>query len=333
MHRTGSARFMYISVFYGVFCALLTSLVHPKGAFFLLQAASMTEGHWKNLWKYMPILCLFVGAAFVYSRAYLDKERMRDALFALTGCLVFMWAFSMFKMSMPYILPYWADPMFARFDQILHFGTDPWRLIEPLRAPLGTELMDYVYLKLWAWPAVVGPLMLVIFDRDPERVSRYLMLFLFTWIFLGNVLALAFLSVGPVYHDRLLEADTFAALNAVLNSPEERASLMGIVREWLWVVKNPDYQGVSSGISAFPSVHVGVATLSCFYLCERSRYLAPLGILFLVLILLGSVLSGLHYAVDGYASFLVVSLAWFFTRQTGRVSDGSGSLASLRPLT
>jgi len=253
MHRTGSARFMYISVFYGVFCALLTSLVHPKGAFFLLQAASMTEGHWKNLWKYMPILCLFVGAAFVYSRAYR--------------------------------------------------------------------------------PAVVGPLMLVIFDRDPERVSRYLMLFLFTWIFLGNVLALAFLSVGPVYHDRLLEADTFAALNAVLNSPEERASLMGIVREWLWVVKDPEYQGVSSGISAFPSVHVGVATLSCFYLCERSRYLAPLGILFLVLILLGSVLSGLHYAVDGYASFLVVSLAWFFTRQTGRVSDGSGSLASLRPLT
>jgi len=108
---------------------------------------------------------------------------------------------------------------------------------------------------------------------------------------------------------------------------------MGIVREWLWVVKDPEYQGVSSGISAFPSVHVGVASLTCFYLCERSRYLAPLGALFLALILLGSVLSGLHYAVDGYASFIVVALAWGLTRQKTQVGDGSESLVISRPLT
>ncbi len=325
MHRTTVKQFMVISFAYAAFSAGLTYFVHPKGAGFMMSMVNTSEGHWVNLWRYMPFICLAVLAAFVLTRAFLDREKMTDMGLAFLGCVLFMWGFSMFKSTMPYVVPYWADPMFMEIDRALHLGHDPWSLIEGLRAPLGTEIVDYIYLKLWAWPAIVGPMFLVVFDGDRARVARFFTLFLFTWIFLGNVLAMTFMSAGPVFYDRLLGTDEFPALMAVLASPSETSSLMGIMREWLWVVNMEGYEGVSSGISAFPSLHVGVATLACLYLWERSRLLAPIGLGFLGFILLGSVLSGLHYAVDGYVSIVVVVLAWAVLR---RKSAGIAATAS-----
>ena len=281
----------------------------------MMRMIYASEGHWINLWVYMPYICVAVLAAFLVTRALFDRDKMGDMGLAFLGCVLFMWGFSMFKSTMPHIVPFWADPMFARLDRALHFGHDPWALIDGLRAPLGTGIVDYIYLKLWAWPAIVGPMLLVVFDPDRLRVARFLMLFLITWIVLGNLLALTFMSAGPVYYDRLLGAETFTALTAVLSSPAEQSSLMGIMREWLWAVNGEGYEGLSSGISAFPSLHVGVAALTCLYLCERSWFLAPFGVFFLGFILLGSVLSGLHYAVDGYASILVVLTAWALSRR------------------
>ena len=60
------------------------------------------------------------------------------------------------------------------------------------------------------------------------------------------------------------------------------------------------------GISAFPSMHAAMATLWAGYLVERSRWLAPIGLGFLAVILYLSVYTGWHYAVDGIASIAVV---------------------------
>ncbi len=315
MHRAPVKQFLVFSMFYAVFAAVATCFVHPQGARFMMAMVDISEGHFTNLWKYMPLVCIGVLVAGFITRALLDAQKLIDAGIALLGCLLFMWGFSMFKSTMPHIIPFWADPMLASLDRTLHFGNDPWTLIDGLRLPLGTQIVDYIYLKFWAWPGVMGPILLVLFDNNPERLRRYLMLFLFTWIFLGNILAMLFMSAGPVFYDRMLGTDEFAALTAVLQTEAERTSIMGIMREWLWAVNQSGFEGVSSGISAFPSLHVAIAALACVYLCERSRYLIPVGVGFLGFIMLGSVLSGLHYAVDGYVSVAVVIAAWAVSRR------------------
>lgn len=315
MHRIFIGRFMIFSAVYAVSCFALAYFVHPKGLDFIIGMTSASQDHWKRLWRLMPEISMAIIALLAVSRFYLSKDRLTDFLFAFAGCALFMWGFSLFKSTMPHIVPFWADPLFKDIDALLHFGYQPWELVEPLRAVIGPDLVDYIYMKFWAWPAIVGPLLLVVFDKNPERVARYLLLFLVCWIILGNVLAMSFMSAGPVFYDRIYGTDAFAGLMAVLETPEQKASLMGIVRDWLWAVNFEGHEGLSSGISAFPSVHVGIATLTCLYLCERSKFLAPVGIGFLLFILLGSVLSGLHYAVDGYASIVVVLAAWAILRR------------------
>ena len=89
---------------------------------------------------------------------------------------------------------------------------------------------------------------------------------------------------------------------------------IGLVQDGLWTVYSEHSQMIGSGISAFPSVHNGVAALMMFYLFERSRWLAPVGVLFCGLILFCSVYVGWHYAIDGYFSILAVWAAWYALR-------------------
>lgn len=322
MHRDAVRQFLLISIVYAVLSGALSVLLHPKGANFILSMIHSSKGHWFNLWTYMPYICLALIAALILTRAVFDRARWADMGVALMGSLLFMWGFSIFKSTMPHIIWFWADPMFAQIDRAVHFGKDPWILTEPLRGLLGTGIVDYLYLKFWAWPAVMGPILLVAFDSERARVARFLLLFPIIWIVLGNIFAMLFMSVGPVYYDRLLGTDEFAGLTAILSTPAEQQSLMGIVREWLWIVNFEDYEGVSSGISAFPSLHVAIACLSALYLWERSKWLAPIGLGYLAFIQLGSVLSGLHYAVDGYFSIVVVVFFWVFLRKSARLSVG-----------
>ena len=66
---------------------------------------------------------------------------------------------------------------------------------------------------------------------------------------------------------------------------------------------------VHNGISAFPSVHVGLIAMNALFVAERSRMLGRVAWLYVVLIVASSVYLGWHYAIDGYVSILVVVLA------------------------
>lgn len=236
-------------------------------------------------------------------------------IFALIGTLAFHSAFGLIKTSMPYIVPFWADPMFAELDRLLHFGVDPWRLTHDLGALLPMEAILPAYLSVWAFPALCVPVFLAAFDKDRLRVRRFMVLYVMAWAFIGNVLALVFNSAGPIFYDRLLEADRFAEMIAVLKSSPMAGTNLPAIQENLWTVYVERGQAFGSGISAFPSVHVSVAMVTGLYLIERSRWTAPIGVLFVAVILFLSVYTGYHYAVDGYVSILVMTGLWVWLRR------------------
>ena len=71
--------------------------------------------------------------------------------------------------------------------------------------------------------------------------------------------------------------------------------------------------GIGRGISAMPSMHLSIATVFALLGWKISRFWGMAGIIFLVLILLGSVHLGYHYAVDGYAAILATVGIWWLS--------------------
>lgn len=243
------------------------------------------------------------------------RARLVVVLYAFTACILLQVAFSILKTAIPGLVPFYADPAFASLDRWLHGGTDPWQMTHSLTEgwPMGALLP--FYLQIWTFPATALPVFIAVTDNDRDRTVRFLTLYLGIWIGLGTLLALAGSSVGPVYYDALLGTDRFADLTEALRRSPINGSLLGDIQNALWENYASGAGALGLGISAFPSVHVAIATLTVLYLAERARTFAPIGFLWLALVQFLSVYTGYHYALDGYVSALAVFGAWVVLRR------------------
>ncbi|WP_170063329.1 phosphatase PAP2 family protein [Albidovulum inexpectatum] len=238
--------------------------------------------------------------------------RLTNAAFAIAGAILFQTAFSMTKTLIPSIVPFYADPILASVDEWLHGGESAWQLAHRWAAGIDMTRFVPVYLHVWTIPAVALPLTIALTDTDERRIGRFLSLYVLCWIGLGNLLALAGSSVGPVFYDSAYGTDRFGHLAAALEDTGMTSSLIGMTQYYLWDSYVTGNLAFGSGISAFPSVHVGVATVTALYLFERNKVLVLPGILFLAAIMFLSVYSGYHYAIDGYVSIIMIVGAWAY---------------------
>lgn len=257
-------------------------------------------------WWVVPV---FAAVAMVAPGRAL-RDRLPRAIVAVFLCSTFFLVFTMLKTSFPMIMPFWADPLFARIDQAIHFGFDPWEIVHRIGIPGSPEAAARVYFAAWLVPAVYLPVLLFLFDDDQKRIGRFVLLFFFAWVVVGNAFAVSFLSAGPVYFDRLLGGDRFAGLLDALDASGVSASSVGSTQARLWVAYASGSADLGSGISAFPSVHVAMVTVISLYLAERRRWLALPGAVLVGVFVYLSVYFGWHYAVDGYVSVLLVLAAW-----------------------
>jgi len=85
------------------------------------------------------------------------------------------------------------------------------------------------------------------------------------------------------------------------------------LQDALWTNVDQRQGRLGLGISAFPSVHVGIAALVMVYFVSLSRVTAVFGIAYCALTQWSSVIYGWHYAIDGYASILMVIAVWIGT--------------------
>lgn len=249
---------------------------------------------------------------FLWS-GYVRKEKIYGPLlrwFAsilLASCFILFWpSFTTLKLVIPKIQPFWFDRYLIEIDRWLHFGVEPWRIIHSTGLFNESAVFDFIYFKMWLCATTFGLLYIIYFDKDHRRRTHYIFLFVLTWVILGNILALIFSSAGPLYVERLNGNPAFRDLMSALVAAGYDKSGFFIVQNELWQNFTLDKQQFGSGISAFPSVHVGVACVTSLYMAERSRWLKAPALAFVILILAGSVFCGWHYAIDGYVSIVVV---------------------------
>ncbi|MER9335623.1 phosphatase PAP2 family protein [Mesorhizobium sp. M0293] len=225
---------------------------------------------------------------------------------------VFFSLFTSIKGGLSKIMPFYADSTIIAIDRTIHGGVDAWQILHPL---LGYGLTIYglnSFYNIWFVEMFVV-LFCVTFSTSSGRLrSQYLVAFVLTWALLGNLAASIFASVGPAFVMPYYDDAAFSPLMNHLRTIDVTYPLWALKAQGALLanaaIGGPQF---GSGISAFPSLHVAVATLNAIYLWRFGAMLRWAGVAFLIIIQIGSVHLAWHYGIDGYASMLATPIIWF----------------------
>lgn len=243
----------------------------------------------------------------------LVTPRLVAGLMMVLAVGLFMGVFTTVKTMLPLMVAFEWDPTFADLDKALH-GEDPWRLLHPVMGhPWLTRASEWGYTTLWMALTVAAPAVAAIAPGMARHRTRFLLTYFLCWIVLGNLLAGLFFSGGPCFYEQITgDGARFAELTAYhkANFTVEAPNVY-VIQQWLWRVHTEGGMELANGVSAFPSLHVAMATLAAVAGFCLSRTLGWIGLAYLALTLASSVHLGWHYAVDGYASILGALLIWF----------------------
>lgn len=245
--------------------------------------------------------------------AQLCSQRGPAGLLLLLAVIVSNGAFTSVKNMLPDITPFRWDAALADAGRWLHGGRDAWRLLQPLLGHQAvTRVLQYIYLSGWL-AMLCGTVTAVAFSQRLAFLRRrFFLTYLFCWVILGNVLAGVFMSAGPVYFGAVTgDHQRFAELLSYLSFSNGMAQSSTDLQAALWQAHSAGHTEVGTGISAFPSLHVAMASLFALTCCKANRWAGAGAVAFLVVILATSIHLGWHYAVDGYASMLLTAAAWF----------------------
>jgi hypothetical protein len=239
-----------------------------------------------------------------------DRERMAAGLPVFVALVTFMYVFTMVKSYITVLAPFTWDTAFDQWDVALHFGYRPWELLQPVfgywpvtfLVNLNYNMWFVVMNVFWAYYAFIA--------APGEERTRFFMSYMAIWILGGGVLAVVFSSAGPCYFGRIgLSPDPYAPLMEYLRGANHYLPIWALnAQDMLW-----DLQAQGSafgGISAMPSMHNATALLFVLTSAGRPVWVRRALIAHAVLIFLGSIHLGWHYAVDGYLAFALAYGVW-----------------------
>lgn len=244
-------------------------------------------------------------------RRYLSNERLLHALPAMLLIPVFASSFTVFKAAIPRLHPYTWDTTLSAWDMALHGGMAPWERLQPLLGhPLVTGLLNFAY-HFWFFLFYALLYWLILDARRPLLRMQFLLSFALTWIALGSIMAVLFASVGPCYYGHLHGIDPYAPLMAYLHEANRHIPVWALqVQDMLWQGYQSKGANGELGISAMPSMHVATSVLMAILGWRISRLAGIALSAFAVLIMLGSIHLGWHYALDGYVGAAGAALVW-----------------------
>lgn len=238
-------------------------------------------------------------------------------------------AFLPLKYAIPKLIPFWLDEPLAVAERHL-FGADPWLLLDRILW-WSTRSMDWIY---GSWlPVQTLVLFSVMLARPSAAKSCALIAYAGAWFLLGVVAALLFASAGPLFYDGLFGGASFAGLDDVLRARGAAIALAESGAMWeSWATGRP---GIVAGMSALPSMHVAVS----LWIFLAARTMAPRAakpaFLYFLLVWLGSVQLGWHYASDGLAGALGMLAVWKMAGTVQRILEkrfsANGSVAAFGP--
>ena len=227
-------------------------------------------------------------------KTYLNPQKFYE-IFRILFLLKFvLLLYCNIKQAIPRINPHVYDQELFLIDAFLHFGINPNRAAVDF---FGSEFTVLVFDGLYFFWYILKAPMLVFFLVVPDERTRvrFFGSYFSMWI-IGGLFALIFPSFGPVY----ITPEIFVHLEKTVAHTLQ----VKLMSHYLQLIADPDTYRyyIYEGIAAFPSLHVGIVALFSFFLFRVHKLSGVLMALYTVCVLIGSVLLGWHYAVDGYFS-------------------------------
>jgi hypothetical protein len=238
-------------------------------------------------------------------RALLRPRSLPDLARLLAVLVLTSWAYSWLKVALPLLRSdVLFDPGLFRIETALHLGVNPGRFLQGLFPyPALWRALD-VYYGAFIWTVMAGlawfGAALSVRDR-----ARFLAGFTFLWVF-GAWFYFAVPSLGPCY----VLKDDYTEVRAAMPGQSATMDLLfahyGRIRS---LHRHPEGFDISPylGVAAMPSLHVAAQAFLMFFARRRSKALFVFFAALTAVTLFTSVVSGWHYAIDGYAGLL---LAW-----------------------
>lgn len=261
-------------------------------------------------------------------RRMADADQLAGLAIAVLFFGPFLDVYAWWKAHIPAFHPFGPlDVAVAHLERALHGGVDPWRITHAvLGAPWLTWLVDRAYVLLWT-PIVFGSLIAWTLAPHSQQRTRTITAYFLAWIVIGTIGAIALATAGPCFYAGVTGSDFYAELFTRLDAVDATHPLLARgYQDAMWQAylsgapHNP-------GISAMPSMHVAFpAILACSAWSVRRWLAVAYGVLTLI-VLVGSVHLGWHYALDGYLSLALAPLVWWLA---GRVAEWWGGVAGLR---
>ena len=274
------------------------------------------------IWCFLPWLRAPELRALPPIRSAVIVLRQRWPLLILPTLIlpIFMAGFTVSKISFPFLTGYQWDGFWTAADALI-FNGDPWRVTHGLIGPSGSSVLVWAYTM--GWGLAVGMAMpLYALSAEPRRVCHAFSALMASWFVIGVAGATIFSSAGPIFADLVDPAlgQHFAPLKASLANLLPNGDPVLVSQQYLRDASGHREALRGGGISAMPSMHLGVCTFLVI-LAWRSWWRVPAIIMWLV-IWVGSIHFGYHYALDG---FIAAPLAWL----CWRVTEPAPALASL----
>jgi hypothetical protein len=244
-------------------------------------------------------------------RRFASIERVSHALPVFLLFPFFGSASSYFRVYIPSFEPFNWDPTLAEWDRWLHGGVEPWEWLQPILGyPYVTALINGFY---HLWFAVMFGVMLWQMGSlgRPRRRMQFFLTFVLVWAVLGNIGATLMSSAGPVYYRVTGLPDPYAPLMAYLHAANETVPVLALnVQDMLWNSYAEHGLAIVGGITAMPSMHIGTCMTFVLIGFATSRRLGYFFTAFALIIQVGAVHLGWHYAIDGYVSAIGTWLIW-----------------------
>jgi hypothetical protein len=266
------------------------------------------------------LLCVLIYVFFRFAqlaRTRADKPIQivaRDLLYRAPLLLlptiiypVFSAGFTTAKAAIPSIMGFPWDSTWARAD-VMIFGDDAWRIAHNLLGERIAPTFDLFYGYGWMLLLILFNVNIAIY-AEPRRVGIIYTAVLATWFVGGWFLAYAFASAGPVFA-QLSDPDLgtrFAPLRDALFVAGQESGVKK-VHDYLLANMGAPVVTSAGGISAMPSLHVGMATIYVLA-ALRTKWLVP-ATCFWIAIFMGSAYFGYHYWIDGIVATGVACLCW-----------------------